>query len=87
MNATSRFSVFSGRALATTLSLTVMLGWHVMAQEVAEFPGLGPPGALQQIRFESGAQQELVLQGPIPAGNLLSVASLTAARCLILPTR
>jgi len=71
MNATSRSSVFSGRALATTLSLTVMLGWHVMAQEVTEFPGLGSPGVLQQIRFESGTQQELVLQGPNSRGQLV----------------
>ena len=81
MNATSRSSVFFGRALATTLSLAVMLGWHAMAQEVTEFPGLGPPGALQQIRFESGTQQEFVLQGPNSRGQLVVSGEFDAVDC------
>jgi len=71
MNGISRFPAFSGRALAITLSLAVMLGSHALAQEATEFPGLGPPGGLQQIHFESGKQQELVLQGPNARGQLV----------------
>ncbi len=67
----SRTRLFSARILASCAVLSLMLALPALGQETVEFPGLGPRGALQQIRFESGPQQELVLQGPNSRGQLV----------------
>ncbi|MEE2686011.1 MAG: DUF1549 and DUF1553 domain-containing protein [Planctomycetota bacterium] len=67
----SRTRLFSGRILASCAIISLMLALPALGQETVEFPGLGPRGALQQIRFESGPQQELVLQGPNSRGQLV----------------
>jgi len=67
----SRVPLFSGRILVTAAIASLMLALPALGQDAAEFPGLGPRGVLQQIRFESGSQQELVLQGPNSRGQLV----------------
>ena len=67
----SRVPLFSGRILAIAAITSLMLALPALGQDAAEFPGLGPRGALQQIRFESGSQQEMVLQGPNSRGQLV----------------
>ena len=67
----SRTRLFSARILASCAVVSLMLALPALGQETVEFPGLGPRGALQQIRFESGPQQELVLQGPNSRGQLV----------------
>ena len=67
----SRLPLFSGRILVTAAIASLMLAVPALGQDAAEFPGLGPRGVLQQIRFESGSQQELVLRGPNSRGQLV----------------
>ena len=67
----SRTVLFRGRTLALTLVMAVLLYYPASAQEPAALPGLGPRGALQQVHFELGTQEELVLQGPNARGQLV----------------